>query len=908
MAGILIIFVPYLIYNIMKRIIFPFFGWCLTFLLSCCSGGKTHFISDESYRSRVEQDFELKKTLLPNGDLFAVFDDAGLSLYEREALEFLYAYMPLPDITDFSGEFYLENIRASRRAADEMPWGNSISEELFRHFVLPVRINNEKLDGARMVFYEELKDRVRSLSMYDAILEVNHWCHEKAVYQPSDARTSSPLATVRTAFGRCGEESTLLVAALRSVGIPARQVYTPRWAHTDDNHAWVEAWADGQWYFLGACEPEPVLDLGWFNAPASRGMLMHTRVFGYYEGKEDVMEITPNHTEINITEKYAPTAKVEVCVKDKEGNPVSGALVEFKLFNYAEFYTVAKKRTGENATCSLVAGKGDMLVWASKDGYFGFSKVTFGQQSVVDVTLDKKEGDLFAMDIDVVPPVENANLPEVTPEQRAENDRRLLVEDSIRNAYTATFMDEEKARQFVGSLSGLKADEAGQAVRYLVASYGNHDVLCRFLTQASDAGKASLAIRLLSVVSAKDWRDISLDVLNDHLLNTPEVVCGRYAQALLNPRVATEGLTPYKAFFQRVIDADLAKSYRDRPQLLVEWCKDSITLNDTLNVRRVPMSPEGVWKARVADGLSRDIFFVSMARSLGIPAWIDNVTGEVCYQDLNQKGEPVYDVDFHVGLAEQVSPSGHLVATYQATPVLDDPKYYTHFSIAKCVDGRLQLQSYDEALWSALLKSPRAVPEGYYVMTSGTRLANGGVLAHIRSFRVESGKPTKIPLVMRESKDEIQVIGSFNAESIFTPLEDGKPGVEPINFLTACGRGYYVVGILGPGQEPTNHALKDIAKLGKELEEWGRKMVLLFPNAEMYKRYHVEDFPGLPSTIIYGFDTHGAAGQIADEMKLRNQISLPIFIITDTFNRVVFVSQGYTIGLGEQLMRTIRGL
>ena len=43
-------------------------------------------------------------------------------------------------------------------------------------------------------------------------------------------------------------------------------------------------------------------------------------------------------------------------------------------------------------------------------------------------------------------------------------------------------------------------------------------------------------------------------------------------------------------------------------------------------------------------------------------------------------------------------------------------------------------------------------------------------------------------------------------------------------------------------------------------------------------------------------------------MKLRNKSSLPIFIITDTFNRVVFVSQGYTIGLGEQLMRTIRGL
>jgi transglutaminase-like putative cysteine protease len=214
-------------------------------------------MTDASYRSRVEQDFQQKKALMPQGELFTILDDASLSTYEQEALEFLYAYMPLADITDYPGEFHLMNIRASQRAAEEMPWGKTIPEDLFRHFVLPVRVNNEQLDSARVVFYKELEDRVKSLSLYDAILEVNHWCHEKAVYMPSDARTSSPLATVSTAYGRCGEESTLLVAALRSVGIPARQVYTPRWAHTDDNHAWVEAWADGKWHFLGACEPEP---------------------------------------------------------------------------------------------------------------------------------------------------------------------------------------------------------------------------------------------------------------------------------------------------------------------------------------------------------------------------------------------------------------------------------------------------------------------------------------------------------------------------------------------------------------------------------------------------------------------------------------------------------------------------
>lgn len=168
------------------------------------------------------------------------------------------------------------------------------------------------------------------MGMKDAILEVNHWCHELVTYQPSDGRTSAPLSTIRSAYGRCGEQSTFTVAALRAIGIPARQVYTPRWAHTDDNHAWVEAWADGTWYFLGACEPEAVLNLAWFNAPASRAMLMHTKAFGDYNGPEEVMLRTSNYTEINLIDNYGSSARIDFEIVDAAGNPVDGAKVDFK--------------------------------------------------------------------------------------------------------------------------------------------------------------------------------------------------------------------------------------------------------------------------------------------------------------------------------------------------------------------------------------------------------------------------------------------------------------------------------------------------------------------------------------------------------------------------------------------------
>ena len=403
--------------------------------------------------------------------------------------------------------------------------------------------------------------------------------------------------------------------------------------------------------------------------------------------------------------------------------------------------------------------------------------------------------------------------------------------------------------------------------------------------------------------------------MNDHLNNSGLPASEDFCSNVLNPRVANEMITPYKAFFRKEIPASEAEAFRKNPQALVEWCKKEITINNELNSQRIPMSPMGVWKARVADEKSRNIFFVSMARSLGIPAWIDEVTGKIQYRtfnDNNLKNGKVYDVDFEAAQQTQ-APTGTLVARYRPIPSLSDPKYYSHFTLSKFRNGTFQLLNYDEgdvdmgggATWSNLLKNGARLDTGYYMMVTGTRMASGAVLANVTFFTIEEGKTTTVDLVMRESKDQVQVIGNFNSESTYLPIGTS----EPQSILQTCGRGYYVVAVLGAGQEPTNHALRDIAALSGEFEKWGRKMVLLFPSEKQYKKFRPSEFPGLPSTITYGIDVDGAIQkQIAESMKLPNSTILPMFIIGDTFNRVVFVSQGYTIGLGEQLMKVIHGL
>ena len=879
------------------------------FALSLTANAQGQFISDTNYRNTVENIF--KERVKTVGKTFYNTQKENLTADEQEALKFLYAYMPLADVTDYPTSFFADNVRMSFKARKEMPWGKNVPELLFRHFVVPIRVNNEALDNARSVFYNELKDRIKGMSMMDAIIEVNHWCHEKVTYQPSDARTSAPLATLKTATGRCGEESTFAVAALRAVGIPARQVYTPRWAHTDDNHAWVEAWADGKWYFLGACEPEPVLNLGWFNAPASRAMLMHTRAFGDYNGPEEVMLRTSNFTEINLTSNYAPIAPIDFYVKDSEGKPVENARVEFKIYNYAEFFTAVTKYTDANGHTSLSAGIGDLVVWASKDGKYTYQKVSFGKDKETILTLPEgaPTSSVGALEtsappkctyLDIVPPKEDPQLPYVSDEMHKENQRRFALEDSIRKAYTATFPTMEEAKRI---------NERG--AEYIFKSRGNKQTIVDFINRHSDNEDRVMGI--LATLSDKDLRDITTEILEDSYNATTDQ---------LSPRVEDELITiPFKQYFEKAFSKKAADAFRADPIKLVEWIKKNIRLNPDKKALRIAQTPVGVMKSKITDERSRDIFFVDVARSLGIEAQKDAVTGKIQYKSqgvhlsqVHQKTNGEWqDVKFDntADNASTAASLGTIILTYEPTKLLDNPKYYSHFTISRIENGTAHLLNFEEGqadmgngtTWSNTFKNGYKLDAGTYMLTTGTRLASGSVLASNRLFEIVEGQTTTLPLEIRQNTNEVTVIGSFNSESLVT--KDGKE----VSLLSQTGRGYYVVGILGVGQEPTNHALHDIEKMKEAFEAWGRPVVLLFESEADAAKFNHDEFPGLPSTVQFALDKDGSVRkQIAREMKLMNEKQMPMFIIADTFNRVVFVSQGYTIGLGEQMQGVFKKL
>ena len=209
---------------------------------------------------------------------FAAIGDGAQSWLERQLsalspdcallTRWCYSASPVSDWANYEFSLFRACAEHALRLREQSPLARELPEPLFLNYVLHPRVNEEELCDCRGFFYAQLRGRIEGLSAREAILAINEWNAEQVCYRATDERTISALGAWRSGFGRCGEESAFAVNVLRAAGIPARQVYTPRWAHCDNNHAWVEAYCGGAWHFFGACEPEEALDRGWRSARA----------------------------------------------------------------------------------------------------------------------------------------------------------------------------------------------------------------------------------------------------------------------------------------------------------------------------------------------------------------------------------------------------------------------------------------------------------------------------------------------------------------------------------------------------------------------------------------------------------------------------------------------------------------
>ncbi len=862
----------------------------LTLLILSCSG--KHLINDSSYLAITEKAFNQRKQLAINRDsaLFSVFSQ-NLSIKQSEALKFLYAFMPLSDLADYSGDFFLANINMSLRAQSDTKWGKDIPEEVFLHYVLPCRINNENLDSFRINYYNELMERIKGRDIKEAALEINHWCHEKVSYQPSDDRTSAPMSTILSTRGRCGEESTFTVAALRTVGIPARQVYTPRWAHTDDNHAWVEIWINGQWFYMGACEPEPLLNRGWFTEPARRAMLVHTKSFGAFRGTENVINRHDNFTDINNLAKYAVTKKITVKTLDNENVPLSNAKVEYQLYNYSEFYPLAVVPTNEDGISQFETGLGDLLIWAHKGDNFDFKKISVGETDTLILKLTKKELGSISTDLDLDVPVILSPLPVPSKELIEQNSQRINKENNIRQKYTDSWMKPAEAKTLALRLN----IDSSRVMSIIARSMGNYKEISSFLSETPES-ILLFAMSFLEILPDKDLRDIKSTTLSDHLRNStvPVSIPGEsdnklFLENILNPRVANELLVPWRHYFLTKLPSQLLINGSHDPSLIVQYLNDNIRIADDENYYQTPLTPIGVNELKVSDTGSRAICFVAICRSLGISSRLEPGRNVPQYF-FNKNWHDVY-------FSDQRQPDQHKgylkLQSGDTNPV---PEYYIHFTLARFENGRYNTLEYDYNKKITDFKEALPLPSGHYMLVTGNRLSDSKILSNISFFDLSENEHKTIDVKIRKDASEKKILGKIDLKKIYTLSHLNNSSQSCVN-----DKGLVIIWI-DPEKEPTKHIFNDLPLLKTELDVWGGKFLFLSDS----NSFNPENVKGLPANSSFGIDNQMSVLKNSLKLNLPPELNLPVVLITDRDGNILFISTGYRIGIGEQILKYSR--
>ena len=872
----------------MTRIIWLSALVSLTVLLSC---SKSHLIEDKTMRRAVTDDY-LSRSVTYSAvrpDLFSITDTVSESAL-REAVTFLLAYMPLSDMAVCEPGYLYENAAAALRTRREMPWGESVPPGIFLNFVLPTRVNNENPDDFRLTCYEELHDRVSRLNAMEAALDINRWCHEKVAYQAADSRTSAPLATMLSARGRCGEESTFTVSALRAAGIPARQVYTPRWAHTDDNHAWVEFWVDGSWHYLGACEPEPVPDRGWFTEPARRAMLVHTKAFGKYDGDEKVIRNDRLFTEINALDRYAETKELTVTVTDGSGTSVPGAMVGYMLYNYAEFYPLARLLCDARGETSLTTGYGSLLIWADDGRRFGFT-VAQPEDTLVIVPLSSEmPHGLFSPDLRV--PVVPEPLPGIDPEMVQMNNSLNHRGDSIRNAYISSWPDGASAGEIARS-AGLPADAVS---KILTTSMGNYRAVVDFINSAGE--QAGLAFRILGNISEKDLRDTPASVLADHLDNAPAPAPGSdttlYDRYVLSPRISNELLSPFRSQI-KTLPGELIASFIGDPAEAAAWIDTAITLTDSENHYSVPVIPGAVLRMRMADSHSRDIFMVALCRTAGIPARLAPGTGRPQYHGAGEW----HDVWFTGESRPSGTPGYVTFAAGSGSRMKQEPEYHVHFTLARVENGRFNTLDYGYGVRISDMPGKIPLDPGIYMLTTGNRDENGNVLASVSFLELKEGEERQLTIAPRDLPESPMKGGKIN----LSPSVESFTG-EKITLSSIAGKGLVMIW-MEPGREPTRHLLNDLPGLKEEFDRWGGWFVFLTDPEKTPGQLTAEAVGGTPENTLFTSDPGLGLLQSLAGTDSRER-ALPVVLYSNSAGEVLFSSEGYRIGTCQEILKKIR--
>ncbi len=804
---------------------------------------------------------------------------------EQIFMKYLYAYMPLSDAGMYPFETFFNYASHGAFLFTNSKFCKELPEEYFLNYVLACRINSEDITPARPFFYQLVWDRVKDLPLTEAVLEANQWCYEQATYRSTSERTASPLTVYYGGFGRCGEESAFLTAVLRSLGIASRQIYAPRWSHSDSNHAWVEVYAGGRWYYTGACEPKPVLNNGWFPYAASRAMLTLSRLFSKIQIDGEVVEQDGCVAAINRSDLYARNKKITVYVEE-EGRPVANAAVSFEIINSSEFFPIARLITDPSGTAAIRLGLGDVRIAVSYGRADGSLVTNCRFISVEDNDIVKFNGayeEEYGRWIDFnikAPESHRLYSVDTTPEQERYQEERNKIGDVIRNTRIEAYYEKEFAEQFL-DYEGIRT--------VLQNAKGNFTQIKSFLLQESPLASLQDKSDLLSLIARKDCRDISAETMTDHLDGLR--FKGRYPKEIFLKYVYSPGIhielpTPYCHF--------ILAYFKDRgiefkhPAEIWNYIEKEIKYHKDREYTTIIAVPKAALLLKSGTPMARNILFVAVCRTYGIPARLDPMYLLPQY----------YEKDaFHFVSGKEASASLAIEGDAGIEPV-----YYGNYTLAeKKEDGSYETLRLWRGKSEETQTEVRLLPGSYRLITC-ERMSSGSITGKMYYFTLAENEHKSIKLLYPGLKAEDFITRAVLPEFYLRDREGNKLSSSRLE-----DKGKSIFIWTEASKEPTEHIFNELLEIQRNsgFPKCELNFIVKTPeelNDETFQKL-LKSFPD--GRVLY--DDYGDTLSRLCHVTKAEAEKLPFVLVTDGINSGIFACSGYHVGSGDILYKLMKG-
>ncbi len=562
------------------------------------------------------------------------------SKQKREAAEFLVANMPTVDLVSMSLIDMQTNLDVAFQARDTQEWIGELPFNIFLHYVVPSRITQEPFEPWRQYYFEALESQLKDCTnMIDAAIAVNQWCGARVGFKQTERRDQSGMSTLRSGIGRCEEMMIVTIEAMRAVSIPARACSAPWWVTTDNNHAWVEVWADGQWYYLGGCEPAAALDRGWFSGAAQRAGMVLSQMYGSpdeYPTGEVVCRTWDNMAIINSTSVYAMTGEVEITVVNNDGTPIPDCPVSAAVFNFGGLRPLNIQTTDESGKTTFVMGLGEYFYTTGLDEY--------GKAHAVIKTLPASAiKHTMMLDPDNAPEESFwLRYPTVAEAKRWAGKRDKGASEAIAvycpdliKPDKKNLFEEGKNKQLDSMIEHSNHKDQWHSI--LNDSYINWHNIAATVIALPDVAYQDAARVFLTHTSRVDRLEMKPETITDHVLITMDhkpdsIDTDMFNEYVLNARIDYEHLSPWRELLYNSFENTNNNSPETTARALSKWIDENLTSESSSRLGPVK-NPAQVFNAKYGTKREFAIFAVGVLRALSIPAKKSSARNTVEFYD-----------------------------------------------------------------------------------------------------------------------------------------------------------------------------------------------------------------------------------------------------------------------------------